>query len=60
MTYWDKNVYTLWRQKHPDFDPKDYARWVKERGYYKFALDFSRPEFYEYVTVYLNKQRSTA
>ena len=54
MTTWDKRIYALWKAQHPTFDPRDYARWVQSRGYYRAALDVSRPEFYEYVNLYLS------
>jgi len=54
MTTWDKQIYALWKARHPRFDFEDYARWVQARGYYQTALDIAKPEFYEYVTVYLS------
>jgi hypothetical protein len=54
MTTWDKEIYALWKAQHPTFDSQDYARWVQSRGYYRAALDVSRPEFYEYVNLYLS------
>ncbi len=58
MSPWHKNIYDLWKKHHPTFDREDYARWIKERGYYKSALDISKPEFYEYATLYLSKRYS--
>lgn len=59
MTDRDNRVYANWRQYHPDFDPNDYARWIAQRGYYRLALDISRPEFYEYATLYLGQRADT-
>ena len=45
--------YLRWKRHHPEFVFQSYARWIQDRGYYRLALDTSKPEFYEYATVYL-------
>ena len=46
-------AYQRWCQQHPDFNWQDYSQWVKNRGYYKSALDTSKPDFFDYVSLYL-------
>lgn len=46
-----------WQRRHPDFDWQDYQNWIRRHGYYRNALDVSKPEFSEYATIYLQQQR---
>ena len=48
-------VYASWQKRFPSFDSGAYARWVEQRGYYRNALDPSKPDFYEYAAVFLSK-----
>ena len=50
--------YRSLQKRYPNFDPEDYTHWIRKRGYYELALDPSKPEFDEYVTVYMNNCRA--
>lgn len=52
-----KQAYARWQKRHPSFDPAGYARWVRQRGYQRYTLDPSKPDFAEYATVYLGQRR---
>ena len=56
----ERHSYVRWKKHHPNFDLNDYIQWVKSRGYYRSALDTSKPEFYEYASVYLGLAHSIA
>jgi hypothetical protein len=53
----DRYDYRSWQRRYPEFDPEDYTHWIRKRGYYESALDPSKPEFDEYVTVYIHNHR---
>ena len=52
----EQQSYVRWLRRHPGFDIADYSEWVRARGYYKSALDVTKPEFYEYATIYVQSQ----
>lgn len=53
-----KQAFERWLKRHPDFDWNSYRAWVRAHGYYRSALDVSKPEFEEYAALYLQREAS--